>query len=143
MYRYRYEGSRSHEVETGLRLGKIDKVGKIRLIRGYRYIGTRSYVSNGERHTYTTDFERVMVLGSQGTARFSGCCWGYGGSGPHALRALLMKCGISKEMAEDVAFRAPRNANNHAPGLQVDWEIDLTDGTNPVVKTFDRSKGAA
>lgn len=122
-YRYRYEGARSHEIdgESGdKRLSKIDKLGKLLSIKGYRFISTRSYMWEGERRYTITDYERILVRGEHGTARFSGVCWSYSGQGPRATIALLVKCGVPKDTAQAIAFGATRHST---PG--VDWELNL------------------
>ena len=109
-YRYRYLRGLSMLVKE--RAEKhLSKIGCVLSIRGYRYRG--KYGLN----------EAVMVVGEKGTARFSGTCWGYGGSGPHAVRDLLMLLGMSQEWAEIIAFKSYRWDDKGT-----DWELRINEG---------------
>ena len=70
---------------------------------------------------WTTTYEVVMVYGDKGTARFSGCCWGYSGEGPRTTHMLLLKCGVPKDVADIIAFQIERKQT-----VGIDWELDLT-----------------
>jgi hypothetical protein len=96
MYRYRdHSGG-----VTQFSLDRLDlplsKIGRPIEVKGYTYWGR-----------YDTDHAAVMVKGTRGTARFEGFSWGYSGEGPHGLRTLLMRLGLTKEAAELVAFHGP------------------------------------
>jgi len=91
------------------RFGRIEKLGKIKLVRGYRYFGR-----------YNTSHEAVLVVGENGTARFGGLLWGYGGEGPRGLRELLLKLNVPKEQAESIAFNTPRKDE-----VGEDWRLVL------------------
>jgi len=79
------------------RLDKIVKLGKIKLIRGYRYRGR-----------YRVLHESVLVVGENGTARFGGFLWGYSGEGPRGLIQLLIKLNVSVLESEKIAFETKR-----------------------------------
>jgi len=87
----------------------LHKIGQPYLVRGYRWMGK-----------HNVDWEGIMVKGDQGTARFEGFLWGYGGEGPRGLVQLLIRLGVKKPDAERIAFRTPRlNA------IGTDWELDI------------------
>jgi hypothetical protein len=114
MYRYRCEvGSTPRALN---KLNKVDKLGTILKVQGYRFRSTRKI---GDQ-VYNTTHERVMVYGRNGTARFDGFCWSYCGEGPHGLVELLLKVGVPKKWAEAVAFGAPRRNE-----VGTDWSIHL------------------
>lgn len=117
--RYRCEAGSSNRAED--RFHHIERLGCVTEIRGYRFQSTRSYIGDdGERHFYTTTHERVLVKGENGTARFDGVCWGYGGSGPNALRHLLDKIGFDSDFAAHVAHKSPR-----LDAVGTDWIIKI------------------
>lgn len=106
-YRYRYNGGTTHGAEK--RFDKIiAKLGTITEIRGYRYIG---------RYGVT---EAVLIRGTNGTARFSGLLWGYGGQGPRGTHALLLKLGVETNLAWKIAFQIPRQTQ-----VGNDWSLLL------------------
>ena len=106
MYRYRYDGGTTRGAQKRFdRL--LKRLGKIIVVRGYRYRGR-----------YNTTHEAVMLKGENGTARFSGLLWGYGGEGPRGTLELLQKLGLSKEAANKIAFETPRKDE-----VGIDWEI--------------------
>jgi len=112
--RYRYEGGTTYRMES--KLHHIQRLGKIHSIKGYRFRSTRN--QNGSQ--WTTTYERVMIKGEYGSCVFDGVCWGYGGSGPHGLKRLLLACKLPKALAEKIAFEAPR--------LQItgtDWSVSV------------------
>jgi hypothetical protein len=116
MYRYRYQRSLSRYVLDRF-IKHRGQLGDIKRVVAKRYGAWRQ----GTEGQYYTSYEVLMVYGTQGTARFTGCCWGYGGSGPHATLDLLLAIGIAKEVAEQYAFHTPRKQN-----IGIDWEINLT-----------------
>lgn len=89
----------------------IAKLGRIKSIRGYRYIGR-----------YNVDHEAVLVRGENGTARFEGVLWGYYGEGPAGLVQLLERCGVDKERARLVAYSTHRRC----PTIGTDWTLDFS-----------------
>lgn len=89
MYRYRNNGSTSQCLVAVER--HLPKVGKIHTIRGYVYHGR-----------YNTNHVAVMVKGANGSARFSGFSWGYGGEGPRGLKEVLQKLNIPSNEIERV-----------------------------------------
>lgn len=110
-YRYRYQRGLSCLVKERA-MKHLPKLGKILSIRGYRYQGR--YGLN----------EAVMVVGELGTARFNAVCWSYGGSGPHAVRDLLMLLGVSQDWAEIIAFKSFRWDDKGT-----DWEVRFDNGS--------------
>lgn len=131
-----------HEVGTTSKREKlakrtIDKLGKITTIEGYRFKSTRSSEHNEPgylfpiRSTWTNTHEKVCIRGENGTARMDAVCWGYGGSGPHCLKYILDKCGVSGYASELVAFQAPRN---NCTG--VDWRITFNNGVCSAIEFF-------
>lgn len=117
--RYRCEAGSSSRAKT--RFHHVQRLGKLFFVRGYRFTSTRSWRDeDGERHTYTTNHERVLVKGENGTARFDGVCWNYSGEGPRALVELLIQCGLARQQAEQVAFTSQRHQHNGT-----DWEVQL------------------
>jgi len=82
----------------------LPKLGQILSVRGYRFTSTRGTGTDA----YTTNHERVIVEGRNGKAIFNGLLWGYSGEGPRGLVTLLRATGLSKLVAEHVAFRTPR-----------------------------------
>jgi hypothetical protein len=107
MYRYRNDRSTLHNRDAFDRI--LPKLGRIKEVRGYRYLGR-----------YQAYHEAVLVKGTKGSARFGGLLWGYGGEGPRGLVELLVKLGVHRERAEAIAFRTPRHDYNK-PGS--DWVV--------------------
>jgi hypothetical protein len=87
-------------------LRNLPKLGTITKVRGYRFWGK-----------YGLE-EAVMVYGENGTARYEGVLWGYGGTGPSGLVQLLRKIGVDGHFAERVAFYTPRRDN-----VGTDWTL--------------------
>mgnify|MGYP007100937703 FL=1 len=98
----------------------IRRVGQIRTIEGYRWASRRSYVceGDGERHYWRNTHERLRIRGENGQVLLDGVCWGYHGQGPRALVDMLVVAGLTKQLAEYVAFNSPRNDS-----AGVDWKI--------------------
>ena len=90
------------------RFARIEKLGKIKLVRGYRYFGR-----------YNTSHEAVLVVGENGTARFGGLLWGYGGEGPRGLQELLLKLNVPAAQAEAIAFSTPRKDEIGEDGMHI------------------------
>ena len=63
-----------------------------------------------------------MIKGENGSARFGGFSWGYGGQGPRGLIRVLQLCGVPLETAESIAFNSVRK-----DVLGTDWELKATD----------------
>ena len=109
MYRYRDNaGSTQRSLD---RLKHLPKLGKLLYVRGYVYFGR-----------YHTHHSAVIVRGENGTARFDGFSWGYGGTGPNGLRRMLTGLGVSPEVVNKVAFATPWEVD----GAKEAWKIDLT-----------------
>lgn len=113
MYRYRYERCLSRFVLERFQKHFI-KLGTITKVVAKRYGAWRK----GSEGKYYTTYEVLMVYGDKGTARFTGCCWGYGGEGPRAVNALLKAMGVPDVLADHYAFRVPR-----LDKVGVDWTI--------------------
>lgn len=109
-YRYRADGLPTYLMRKRFDF-IISRLGQITEVRGYRYYGR-----------YSTTHEAVMLKGTKGTARLSGLCWGYGGEGPSGLVELLLRLGVPKEQAQDVAFKTPRGEHFD---LGTDWKLVL------------------
>ena len=115
MYRYRYDRGTSKELmpDNTYRakpLEKLARLGRIQKVSAVRY---RARLKN-----YITVRERIRVVGENGSASFSGTCWGYGGAGPRATLNILLNCGVEKSRAESLAFHSKRNEN-----CGIDWEL--------------------
>lgn len=73
----------------------VARLGNLEYVRGYVYqgkFGTRV---------------GVIVRGNNGSARFSGFSWGYGGTGPNGLNNFLKQIGINEAEAARIAFNTP------------------------------------
>lgn len=93
--RYRYKGGTTRGAIA--RFAKtIAKLGKLLYVRAYRYQGV--FGLN----------EAILIRGVNGTARFSGLCWGYGGEGPRGTYQLLLMLGADPEPANALAFDTKR-----------------------------------
>lgn len=90
------------------RFHKIEKLGNIKFVKGYRYFGR-----------YHTSHEAVLVVGENGSARFGGLLWGYNGQGPNGLKDLLLKLHVPEDKAEFIA-RIYRSTN-----IGEDWRLSF------------------
>lgn len=108
MLRYRCDVGSTREARQ--RFHNVARLGDIFYVSGVRYRARCNYGM--------VTAEVVRVKGHYGTARFRGLCWGYSGEGPRGLRDLLQFIGLTSNIAETVAFDAPRQDK---PGT--DWEI--------------------
>jgi hypothetical protein len=113
-YRYRDNSCGVTRISLERMKRHLQKIGVPKIVRGYRFVSTRRHDSM----VHTTDREAVLVIGTKGSARFEGLCWGYGGEGPRGLRDLLVECGLPNEQAEKVAFESHRSDD-----CGTDWEI--------------------
>jgi hypothetical protein len=95
MYRYRYKGGTTRGAISRFTT-PLAKLGKLLYVRAYRYQGIHGLN------------EAVLVRGENGTARFSGLCWGYGGEGPRGTAQLLIALGVNPDTAQTLAFKTPR-----------------------------------
>jgi len=102
--RLRYDLSTRNNQE---RFTRIKRVGKIKYIKGYRYIGR-----------YGASHEAVLVVGEKGSIRFGGLLWGYSGEGPRGLHELLVLLGVPDEVAANIAFKTPRKMT-----VGEDWRL--------------------
>lgn len=133
-----------HELHTSYKVVQyaprhIDRLGKLHTIEGYRWRSQRSFLGEfGERYVYENTHERVRIRGEHGQCLFDGVCWGYPGSGPQALRDIMVYCGLTKATAESVAFYAPRNDE---PG--VDWKIEFQEDGSLHIHFNDQERVAA
>lgn len=104
----RYRSTRDHTEASVKALKHLPKVGKVRYVKGYRFMGK-----------YGTDHEAVLVRGEHGSLRFSGFLWGYGGAGPNGLVQLLKAIGLPVAAAQLLAYRLPRRI----PAIGEDWRL--------------------
>lgn len=81
-YRYRYDNGETRIALKGMETA-LPKIGTPLLVKGYRYRGRWNRLHDA-----------VMVTGTEGTARFSGFSWNYGGEGPRGLVELLVRLGM-------------------------------------------------
>ena len=121
MVRYR---TRQHGLTKASVLGlrNLSKIGEVQKVSGYRKNVRRLFSSGWFKLTQ----EFVKVVGTNGTATFSGFLWGYGGSGPCGLVELLVKLGASRKKAEDIAFNTPRLNT-----VGVDWSYTIDELISP------------
>lgn len=92
--RYRDQAG-STRISTIASKKHVARLGKLEYVRGYVYRGTYGM-------TFAT-----IVKGENGTARFRGFSWGYGGEGPHGLLYLLQRLGVDAPLLAD-GVRFPR-----------------------------------
>ncbi len=107
--RLRYDNSTA---QCRKRFDRVAKLGKLSSVRGYRYRGR-----------YNTTHEAVLIKGENGSIRFGGLLWGYGGEGPRGLVELLGKIGVSESNAQQIAFTTARRDE-----VGTDWEIKVVEG---------------
>ena len=130
MIRYR---DKSHGVTqiSVKALKHIERLGKILYVRGYSY-----------RHQFLET--AVLVRGENGTARFTGFAWGYGGSGPHGLKQLLQKINVERSLVDKV-LNIPWTTSNEIgeiwrvtfeqKGIS-NWNIFTMRGSNETIYTM-------
>lgn len=106
MLRYRERSSGVTRRSLRAAANNLYKVGMIKEIKGYRY----SHAG--------IQYEKVMVKGTRGTARFGGLCWGYCGEGSRGLSYLLQASGFRPAYADHIAFNSERKLTDG-----VDWKI--------------------
>jgi len=104
-YRYRQQGTTGDALRAMPSV--LSRIGTPLSVQGYRYFGR-----------WNRFHDAVLLRGTDGTARFSALSWGYGGEGPRGLVELLVRLGIHRERAENVAFQSRRYDD---PGL--DWFV--------------------
>lgn len=90
MYRYRNNSGATSRCLAALDTC-LPRVGKVYEVRGYVYFGR-----------YDIHHQGVLVKGSDGSARFSGFSWGYGGQGPKGLRTLFERLRIPAQVFKDI-----------------------------------------
>jgi hypothetical protein len=106
--RYRFQGGTTRGATA--RFSKVlAKLGQLFYIRAYRYQGVHGLN------------EAVLVRGENGTARFTGLCWGYTGEGPRGTVQLLTLAGIDAEHARTLAFDTLRKDTKGE-----DWRYDFS-----------------
>jgi hypothetical protein len=115
MYRYRCEGHTTRVARNNFH--RVSKLGVIQRVKGYRFTSVRK--ENG----FPISREYVLVVGENGSCRFSGLCWGYGGEGPSGLCELLKLLGTGDKLSEFVAYHAHRGQVDGT-----DWELKFRDG---------------
>lgn len=72
----------------------------------------------------------VTFHGTNGSARFGGLSWGYGGEGPHGLIEVMILAGVPKHIAESITFDSKWNFTK---GIK--WEF--INSTVPQTKFYD------
>ena len=112
MYRYRCEAHTTQGARNNFH--RVGKLGKIKKVRGYRIRTAR------KPDGFLISREYVLVVGENGTCRFSGLCWGYGGNGPNGLCELLKRLGVGDDKSKDIAYSTKRGDD-----VGTDWEIEL------------------
>ena len=123
-YEYRYrDHSGGHTQRSRQALVNLPKIGVPVCVRGYCY---RAFPRNNQLG--------VLVRGSNGTARFGGFCWGYGGTGPNGLRDLFTHLRIPAQIADYVAFGIESPDFSKARNY---WEIILQSDGGYHVRLFD------
>lgn len=90
----------------------IPKLGTIVRIKAYRV--------TSKRDGLLTWREQLLIVGTEGSARFNGCCWGYSGSGPMVVHKILKMCGVDVATADQLAFNGPRPDRD---GTHWEWSI--------------------
>jgi hypothetical protein len=106
-YRYRWNGGTTAGARE--RFDRVlAKIGSVRSVTGYRFVGR-----------FQTQHEAVLVRGENGTARFRGLLWGYGGDAPKATVELLVKLGIHRERAEHIVFNTERSYPYTGPDFHI------------------------
>lgn len=112
MYHYKApnDGCTRHSV-NGLKY--IDKIGKLISIEAYTVGAWQGkYKTAGHNSTGWLDNKiRIIVRGENGSCTYGGFLWGYGVEGPHGLRDLFIKCGMTKELADHYAFTGTLGTN--------------------------------
>lgn len=107
---YRYRTNRSTQHNLAVLDTVLPKLGKIISITGKRWqYKTQPY------------HEAVFVRGENGTARFGGFLWGYGGEGPRGAVTLLKKIGLPQHVC-DLIFTFNRLEHN---SFGNDWKIEI------------------
>ena len=109
MLRYRDNAGSTRRSENAAQRN-LHKLGKLTSVKGYIFQGR--YGKNAA----------VMVYGENGTARFNGFSWGYGGTGPNGLKNFLTTLGIDEATAKTVAFQTPWDTDT----VNTAWELSLT-----------------
>ncbi len=99
MKRYRMYAGTSYRAEKYAdRI--IPKLGTILRIKAYRVTSDRDGLLAWRW--------QLLVVGTLGSARFNGCCWGYGGEGPRVVHKILKMSGVDAATADQLAFNGPR-----------------------------------
>ncbi len=101
------------------------KIGRPIYVIGYQYSATYSSKRRGfqpDNPLHIKGIESVLVRGSNGTARFDGFCWGYGGEGPRGLRELLKYLGLNDRRAEEISWCPRSNSDG------TDWHLSFQCG---------------
>lgn len=121
-YRYRSPNRASHCMMAFVNKN-LAKIGAIKSITGVRWSAWINVTVDGvETKRRSNGSEAILIRGENGTARFTGVCWGYGGEGPHTLRDILLHAGVPQAMADAIAFKSTRFDRDGW-----DWRIDFTE----------------
>lgn len=123
-YRYRMTPCASYKAEKAADR-VIPMLGAIKRVRAYRI--------TTERDGLLTWREQLLVVGERGSARFNGCCWGYGGDGPRAVHKILTLCGLDKDTAWRLAFNTTRLDKD---GVSWEWTPETAAIHRAVATTY-------
>ena len=99
MYRYQYSGHLSRDVLPAAR-HNLHKLGRIVRVEAKRYDASVKSLTDATGRTKLRGQEVIRVVGTRGTATFTGVSWGYGGEGPRATEAVLLMCGVPTNEAQ-------------------------------------------
>ena len=121
-HKYRYRDSSCGVTRISVQMAKkhIHKIGNVLSVKGYRFRSIRQYKHDGETSHIKSTREAVLVKGDNGTARFEGFCWGYGGEGPRGLTSLLVLLGMGQAKAD---YFSRYNKRRDDYQLGIDWEL--------------------
>lgn len=122
MYRYQYSDHLSRDVLPAARRN-LHKVGRVVRVEAKRYNASCKSLTDATGRTQVRGREVIRVVGTKGTATFTGVSWGYGGEGPRATEALLLMCGVPVTEARYLAFQRPNYGFNNLTGI--DWAVDF------------------
>lgn len=109
MYRYRNEQHTTRHARQNFH--RVSRLGRILRVKGYRFTSARKNTGG-----IPVQREYVLVVGENGSCRFSGLCWGYSGEGPRGLADLITHLG-----APGVAYGVSRSFRGDQDGT--DWEL--------------------
>ncbi len=110
MPKIRYRDHAGSTFRSQAAIKHLKRLGQLLYVRGYIYAGTYGHDA------------AVIVRGINGTCRFSGFSWGYGGTGPNGLKHMLTQIGVKDNLANTTAFNTPWDTNT----VGEKWRIKLS-----------------